>query len=61
MNYHNVMHTCTCTYAGPQSPGGATVIPDPNIDGGLTVIWMEVHLIVTLNLMVMHWTIGHVH
>ena len=30
-------------YAGPQEPGGAKVIPDPDIDKGLTVIWMEVH------------------
>ena len=29
-------------YAGPQEPGGAMVIPNPDIDEGLTVIWMEV-------------------
>ena len=30
-------------HAGPQSPGGVTVIPNPDIEEGLTVIWMEVH------------------
>lgn len=31
-----------CMHAGPLSPEGVTVIPDPDIDGGLTVFWMEV-------------------
>ena len=52
-------------YAAPQSPGGATVIPDPDVDGGLTVIWMEVHLMMHTCIIIttciwkaVHWTMG---
>ena len=39
-----IMIIIVSMYAGPQSPGGALVIPDPNIGRRLTVIWIEVNL-----------------
>ena len=33
---------------GPQSPGGATVVSDTVIDGGLIVFWIEVCIHVTV-------------